>query len=80
MHYTEAGLIEQAVSWWHRAGVRSAQQAASQEAIQNLEKGLELLATLDRSNALVPLEVDMLQILGNAIRAIRFDEANTDGR
>ena len=68
LHYTEAGLIEQAVTWWQRAGVRSAKLAANIEAVQNLERGLELLATLDQSKAVAGLEVDMLQLLGNAIR------------
>lgn len=69
LHYTEAGLIEQAVTWWQRAGVRSARLAANLEAIQNLERGLELLATLSKSKAVTGLEIDMLQVLGNAVRA-----------
>jgi tetratricopeptide (TPR) repeat protein len=68
LHYTEAGLVEQAVTWWHRAGVRSARLAASREAIQNLEQGLELLETLDQSKTVAGLEIDMLQVLGNALR------------
>ena len=70
LHYTEAGLVEQAVIWWQRAGVRSAKLAANLEAIQNLERGLELLATLDQSKEVASREVDMLQVLGNAIRVI----------
>jgi predicted ATPase/class 3 adenylate cyclase len=70
LHYTEAGLVEQAVIWWQRAGVRSARLAANLEAIQNLERGLKLLATLDQSKQVASREVDMLQVLGNAIRVI----------
>ena len=69
LHYTEAGLVEQAVTWWHRAGVRSVRLAANLEAIRNLERGLELLETLDQSKTVVGLEIDMLQVLGNAVRA-----------
>lgn len=69
LHYTEAGLVEQAVTWWQRAGVRSARLGANLEAIQNLERGLELLAALDPSEEVASREVDMLQVLGNAIRA-----------
>ena len=70
LHYTEAGLVEQAVIWWQRAGVRSARLAANLEAIQNLERGLKLLATLDQSKQVASREVDMLQVLCNAIRVI----------
>lgn len=70
LHYTEAGLADAAVTWWQRAGERSAKLAANMEAVQNLERGLELLATLDQSKAVAGLEVDMLQVLGNAIRVI----------
>ena len=69
LHYTEAGLVEQAVTWWQRAGVRSARLAANLEAIQNLERGLELLDKSDRSKTVARFEIDMLQVLGNAVRA-----------
>jgi predicted ATPase/class 3 adenylate cyclase len=70
LHYTEAGLVEQAVIWWQRAGVRSARLAANLEAIQNLERGLKLLASLDQSKEVASREVDMLQVLGSAIRVV----------
>jgi len=69
LHYTEAGLVESAVTWWQRAGERSSKSAANLEAIRHLECGLELLATLDRSEALARIEVDILMVLGIAIRA-----------
>jgi predicted ATPase len=43
--------------------------AANLEAIRNLERGLELLETLDQSKTVAGLEIDMLQVLGNAVRA-----------
>jgi len=67
-HYTEAGLAEPAVTWWQRAGEKSAKLDARLEAIQHLERGLELLSTLDRSEARARIEADMLMVLGNAIR------------
>ena len=70
LHYTEAGHFEPAVSWWQQAGERSAKLAANLEAIQHLECGLELLATLDRSEARTRTEADMLMVLGNAIRVV----------
>ena len=45
-HYTEAGLIEQALPYWHRAGDHAAQHSANQEAIEHFNKALELLTTL----------------------------------
>src|SRR5262249_4711854 len=42
-HYTEAGLSEQAVSHWHRAGQRASERSAYVEAISHLTQGLELL-------------------------------------
>jgi TOMM system kinase/cyclase fusion protein len=45
-HYTEAGLREQAVPYWQRAGERALTRSANIEAIGHLTKGLELLKTL----------------------------------
>jgi len=48
-HYTEAGLAQEAVPHWHRAGVRSLQRWANFEAISHLKKGLELLGSIPES-------------------------------
>ena len=40
-HYTEAGLAEQAVEYWQRAGQRALEHSANDEAIAHLTKGLE---------------------------------------
>jgi predicted ATPase len=45
-HYTEAGLVGQAIPYWQKAGQRAAQRSANAEAISHLTKGLELLKTL----------------------------------
>src|SRR5262249_21484381 len=45
-HYTEAGLIEQAVDYWQKARQSAVQRSAHVEAISHLTKGLELLKTL----------------------------------
>jgi predicted ATPase len=47
-HYTEAGLLAQAVPYWRRAGQRAIQHSANLEAVGHLRKGLELLKTLPR--------------------------------
>jgi TOMM system kinase/cyclase fusion protein len=44
-HYTEAGLNELAVAYWHQAGQRANERSAFVEAIADLTQGLELLKT-----------------------------------
>src|SRR5262249_49768241 len=45
-HYTEAGLTEQAVHFWHDAGQRASDRSAHLEAISHITTGIELLHTL----------------------------------
>ena len=45
-HYTEAGLPEQAVRYWQRAGQHASDRSAYLEAISHLTTGIELLRTL----------------------------------
>ncbi len=45
-HYTEAGLTEQALTYWQLAGKRANDRSAYVEAITHLQIGLDLLATL----------------------------------
>src|SRR5262249_18604856 len=44
-HCTEAGLMEQAVGYWQKAGQRAIQRSAHVEAIAHLRQGLGLLQT-----------------------------------
>ena len=50
-HYTEAGLTEKAVHYWHRAAQRAAERSAHVEAINHLRTGLALLQTLPETRA-----------------------------
>jgi class 3 adenylate cyclase/tetratricopeptide (TPR) repeat protein len=45
LHYTEAGLGQQAIPYWQRAGERALQRWANLEALSHLRRGLELLET-----------------------------------
>ena len=45
-HYTEAGLLAQAVPYWQRAGQRAVQRFAHREAIGHLTTGVALLTEL----------------------------------
>jgi predicted ATPase/class 3 adenylate cyclase len=44
-HYTQAGLTEQAVHYWQRAGQHASDQSAHLEAIRHVTTGIELLTT-----------------------------------
>ena len=45
-HYTEAGLAEQAIGYWQRAGQQASERSANLEAISHFTTGIELLTTL----------------------------------
>jgi predicted ATPase len=45
-HLTEAGLNEQAIGYWRRAGEQAVEHSANQEAINHLTKGSGLKTTL----------------------------------
>ncbi len=62
-HYTEAGLAEPAIGYWHRAGQRAVERSANREAIKHLTNGLELLETLpdtpERSRRELELQISL---------------------
>ena len=70
-HYTEAGLIAQAVPYWQRAGQRAVQRFAHREAIGHLTKGLELLKGLPETPAHTQQELDLQTALAPAWMAAK---------
>jgi class 3 adenylate cyclase/tetratricopeptide (TPR) repeat protein len=42
-HYTEAGVVEQAISYWQRAGQGAIERSANREAVSHFTKALELV-------------------------------------
>jgi predicted ATPase len=70
-HYTEAGLTEQAVHFWHQAGQRASERSAYVEAISHLRTGLALLQTLPEILERTQREVDMLIALGASLLAVK---------
>jgi TOMM system kinase/cyclase fusion protein len=68
-HYTEAGLIEQAVGYWQKAGQSAVQRSAHVEAIAHLRQGLTLLETLPETAERRQREVDLHITLGAALIA-----------
>ena len=63
-HATEGGLLDDAVSYWHKAGLRANRRSAHDEAIAHLSKGLDLLAQLPESPARDDREIDLQLALG----------------
>ncbi len=63
-HYTEAGLEEPAVGYWHRAGERAVQRSANLEAIAHCTKGLDLIDTLPEGRNLARQELALQITIG----------------
>src|SRR5262249_38759628 len=59
-HCTEAGLPDEAVGYWLKAGLRSRERSAEVEAIGHLTRGLALLETLAESPERDAREVELL--------------------
>jgi predicted ATPase len=63
-HYTEAGLAEQAIPYWQRAGQRAMERSATSEAVSHFTKGLEVLQSLPESSERVQHELALHLALG----------------
>jgi class 3 adenylate cyclase/predicted ATPase/energy-coupling factor transporter ATP-binding protein EcfA2 len=70
-HYTEAGLIAQAIPYWQRAGERAVQHSANIEAIGHFTKGLELLKTLPDTPERAQQELTLQIALGSPLMATK---------
>jgi hypothetical protein len=70
-HATEGGLLDLAVSYWYKAGLRANYRSAGAEAIAHLSKGLELLAQLPKTSARDGRELDLLIALGVPLAAAK---------
>ena len=70
-HYTEAGLVEDAIHYWYQAGVRSSRRFENIETIAHLSKGLELMSSMPESPERHGKELDFRVALGPALIVIR---------
>jgi predicted ATPase len=70
-HYTEAGVAEQALPYWQRAGERAIQHSAHAEAIAHLSKGLDLLKLLPDTPERSQQELILQSTLGPVLIATR---------
>jgi predicted ATPase/class 3 adenylate cyclase len=70
-HYTEAGLIEQAIPYWQQAGQKAVARSANVEAVAHLTRGLEVLKTLPDTPERVQQELTLQLVLSNALFAVK---------
>lgn len=66
-HFTQAGQTETAIEWWDRAGQRSMDRSAYNEAIANLRMALELAEELSDSPARRLLRLGLQTNYGRAL-------------
>jgi class 3 adenylate cyclase len=70
-HATEAGLAEQAMEYWQRAGERSNVRSAYGESVVHFSRGLEVLHTLPDTPARARQELEMQLTLARALFATK---------
>jgi hypothetical protein len=70
-HLTQAGVAEEAIGYWQRAGQQAIERSANVEAIAHLSHGLELVQVLPKGAARDQLELDLRVALGVPLIASR---------
>jgi predicted ATPase len=58
-HFTQAGLTETAIEWWGKAGQRSLERSALIEAVEQLTRALDQIATLPATPVLRREEIKL---------------------
>jgi tetratricopeptide (TPR) repeat protein len=79
-HYAEARLVEKSVSYWSKAGHRSAARSAMAEAAAQLRKGLDQLALLPETAERQRQKLEFWTALGAALNAAKGAAASETGR
>lgn len=69
--YSEAGIFDRAIEFWHTAGRRAAQRSANVEAITQLGEALELLRKHGLASQRTEKELALLNALGPCLMATR---------
>ena len=70
-HYAEAGLVEQSVDFWGKAGRRSTARSAMAEAVAQFRKGLDQLALLPVNPEHQQQELEFHSAVGAALQAVK---------
>ena len=78
-HYTEAGLFEKTITYWGKAGHRSAARSAMAEAAAQFQKGLDQLLLVPDTPERRRQELEFLSALGAAWRAVKGQAASESG-
>ena len=58
-HFTQAGVVDRAIEWWRRAGLRSVARSAHSEASAQFEYALDFLGKLPASEQRNAREIDL---------------------
>jgi predicted ATPase len=74
-HYTKAGLTEQAIPYWQRAGQQASDRSAHLEAISHVTTGIELLTTLPETPERIQRAVTLHMALGVALQIAKGSAA-----
>jgi len=70
-HYAEAGLVEKSVTFWGKAGRRSAARSAMAEAAAQFQRGLEQLTLLANTAECQRRKLEYYSAMGAALRAAK---------
>jgi class 3 adenylate cyclase/predicted ATPase len=70
-HFTEAGILEQAVVYWQRAGERATERSANLEAVEHLQRGLAVIEAFPDRASWAKQELRLLTGLGSAMITTR---------
>ena len=70
-HFTQAGMIEAAIEWWGNAGERSLERSALVEAVGQLTRALDQIATLPATPALRREQIRLQVALANTLMHVK---------
>jgi predicted ATPase/class 3 adenylate cyclase len=70
-HLTEAGVADEAIQYWLKAGRHASSRSAHQEAINHLKRGLEILETKPPDSERAQRELDFQIALGPPLLATK---------
>jgi predicted ATPase len=78
-HYAEAGLVEKSVTFWGKAGQRSASRSTMAEAAAQFQKGLDQLTLMPNTPARQRQELEFWIALGSVLQAAKGQAAPETG-
>jgi predicted ATPase len=79
-HFTEAGTVQRAITYWLKAGNLALSRSSNSEAVKHLSRGIELIQNLEPSPERTRKELDFYLALGPAVAATEGDAAQETSR